>query len=283
MWFFSWSKGLNKNLNDGLLVFVKRNNVRLTEKNFQQVRTEKKHRTKIRKVFFFIKELSSFSMSFDQNQSDVLINLETILWLCSSALKKNYEKIDRQQTNLNYLFDEIRNIFSAVHHSNVESIDLDKIPIRFQNENPEIVRANSLSRLAQDIDLVQHAEHTMTHWIKQINRVRNLLAEDLLNFQPKQIKLTKFLFHLEVLSSKQWCSTNLSVFWSDRRIDLLEKTVDSTSEYSQSTSINESSIGDFSAEHRCKSKVNRSFISRTLLFPSEITFLFRNGEKSIKN
>ncbi|CAF4128186.1 unnamed protein product [Rotaria sp. Silwood2] len=151
--------GIDKPFEDGGVIFIKPNTIKLTDKNFKN-------------------ELVIFSMNFDQQNLDLMINLETILLSYLPSIKKAdewnklnlfNEKTDQIKLNLIYQIEQNANFFRTIHKSFIDCIQLQKVPIRLRHDTQEIINPNSLLRFVQDTELVQQAEETIIEWIKEID------------------------------------------------------------------------------------------------------------------
>lgn len=120
-------------------------------------------------------------MNFDENNSDLILNLETILRSYLPAIKKADEWKKFHQLNENsdhikfhliYQIEQNTNFFQTLHISFNNCIQLEKVPIRLNDDKQDILHPNTLRHFAQDNELIQQAEQTMTEWIKQIQNVR---------------------------------------------------------------------------------------------------------------
>ncbi|CAF4718807.1 unnamed protein product [Rotaria magnacalcarata] len=151
--------GIDKSFEDGGVIFIKPNKIPLTEKNFKN-------------------ELVLFSMNFDQQNLDLMINLETILfsYLPSIAKADEWNKLNlvnektaQVKSNLIYQIKRNADFFLTIHQSFVDCIQLQKVPVRLRHDTQEIINPNTLLRFTQDTELVQQAEETITEWMKEIN------------------------------------------------------------------------------------------------------------------
>ncbi|CAF1397791.1 unnamed protein product [Rotaria sordida] len=166
--------GIDKPFEDGGVIFLKPNTIKLTDKNFKN-------------------ELVIFSMNFDQQNLDLMINLETILLSYLPSIKKANEwnklnlfndKTDQIKLNLIYQLEQNAKFFRTIHKSFIDCIQLQKVPIRLRHDTQEIINPNSLLRFVQDTELVQQAEETIIEWIKDIDHfyrkstlVRQILSD----------------------------------------------------------------------------------------------------------
>lgn len=121
-----------------------------------------------------------FSMRFDQEQPDLVINLETVLhsYLPSISkadewkkLNRSTEDTDRIKFHLIYQLEYTTDFFRSLHRSLLDSIQLQKVPLRLRHDTPEILHPNSLIRFAQDTELVQQADEALIDWMTQIRNV----------------------------------------------------------------------------------------------------------------
>ncbi|CAF4986101.1 unnamed protein product [Rotaria sp. Silwood1] len=151
--------GIDKSFEDGGVIFIKPNTIKLTERNFKN-------------------ELVIFSMNFDQQNLDLMINLETILFSYLPSIKKADEwnklylfnrKTDQIKLNLIYQIEQNAIFFRTIHKSFIDCIQLQKVPIRLRHDTQEIINPNSLLRFVQDTELVQQTEETIIEWIKEID------------------------------------------------------------------------------------------------------------------
>jgi len=116
-------------------------------------------------------------MNFDQENLDLMINLETALLSYLPSIKqtdewkKLNENTDRLKLNLIYQIEQNAEFFRTIHTSFIDGIQLQKVPMRLRHDTQEVINPNSLLRFAQDTELVQQAEETITEWIKAIQNV----------------------------------------------------------------------------------------------------------------
>lgn len=119
-------------------------------------------------------------MNFDQENLDLMVNLEIALLSYLPSIKTTdewkklnlvHENIDRLKQNLIYQIEQNAEFFRTIHSSFIDSIQLQKVPIRLRHDVQEVINPNSLLRFAQDTELVQQAEETITEWIKEIQNV----------------------------------------------------------------------------------------------------------------
>lgn len=120
-------------------------------------------------------------MNFDsQKNLDLMINLETVLRSYLPSIKKTdewnklnllNENSDRLKLHLIYQIEQNTDFFQTIYASSIDCIQLQKVPIRLNHDTDEILNPNSLLRCAQDRELVQQAEETITEWIKDIQNV----------------------------------------------------------------------------------------------------------------
>lgn len=119
-------------------------------------------------------------MSFDQENLDLMINLETMFrsYLPSinradewNRLNQFNEKTDRVKSNLIYQIEENADFFRTLHSSFMDCIQLEKVPLRLRHDTQEVINPNSLLRFVQDSELLQQTEETILQWINEINKV----------------------------------------------------------------------------------------------------------------
>ena len=119
-------------------------------------------------------------MNFDQQNLDLLVNLETVLLSYLPSIKKAdewkklnlfTENIDRLKFHLIYQIEQNAEFFRTIHTSFTDAIQLQKVPLRLRLDSEEVINPNSLLRFAQDAELIQQAEETMSEWIKAIENV----------------------------------------------------------------------------------------------------------------
>jgi hypothetical protein len=116
-------------------------------------------------------------MNFDQENLDLMVNLETVLLSYLPSIKqtdewkKLNENTDRLKLNLIYQIEQNAEFFRTIHTSFIDGIQLQKVPMRLRHDTQEVINPNSLLRFAQDTELVQQAEETITEWIKAIQNV----------------------------------------------------------------------------------------------------------------
>jgi len=116
-------------------------------------------------------------MNFDQENLDLMVNLETALLSYLPSIKqtdewkKLNENTDRLKLNLIYQIEQNAEFFRTIHTSFIDGIQLQKVPMRLRHDTQEVINPNSLLRFAQDTELVQQAEETITEWIKAIQNV----------------------------------------------------------------------------------------------------------------
>jgi hypothetical protein len=116
-------------------------------------------------------------MNFDQENLDLMVNLETALLSYLPSIKqtdewkKLNENTDRLKLNLIYQIEQNAEFFRTIHTSFIDGIQLQKVPMRLRHDAQEVINPNSLLRFAQDTELVQQAEETITEWIKAIQNV----------------------------------------------------------------------------------------------------------------
>jgi hypothetical protein len=119
-------------------------------------------------------------MNFDQENLDLMVNLEIALLSYLPSIKTTdewkklnlvHENIDRLKQNLIYQIEQNAEFFRTIHSSFINGIQLQKVPIRLRHDAQEVINPNSLLRFAQDTELVQQAEETITEWIKEIQNV----------------------------------------------------------------------------------------------------------------
>ncbi|CAM4927444.1 unnamed protein product [Rotaria socialis] len=134
-------------------------------------------------------ELVLFSMNFDQQNLDLMINLETILFSYLPSIEKADEwdklnlfdeKTAQVKSNLIYQTKRTADFFLTIHQSFVDCIQLQKVPMRLRHDTQEIINPNTLLRFIQDTELVQQAEETIIEWMKEINsfyRKRTLVRQ----------------------------------------------------------------------------------------------------------
>ncbi|CAF0874531.1 unnamed protein product [Adineta ricciae] len=153
--------GIDKPFEDGGVIFLKPNAVKLTEKNYKNV------------------ELIIFSMNFDLPNFDLMINLEVHLSSYLPSIKRadEWNRLNLVNENTHRIkFDLICQIeqnidfLRTVHTSLIDRIQLSNVPMRLRHDTQEIIHPNSLLRFAQDTELVQKAEETMLDWIREIRQ-----------------------------------------------------------------------------------------------------------------
>ncbi|CAF1075088.1 unnamed protein product [Adineta steineri] len=176
--------GIDKPFDDGGVLFIKPNTIKLTDKNFKN-------------------ELVIFSMNFDQQNFDLMVNLETALLSYLPSIKKAEEwnrlnlvneNTDRIKYNLIYQMEQNADFFRTIHTSFVDCIHLQNVPIRLRHDTQEIIHPNSLLRFAQDTELVQQSEEIILEWIKEIN-----------NFYRKSISVRQIMSNSGPLNEiKYW-------------------------------------------------------------------------------
>ena len=119
-------------------------------------------------------------MNFDQENLDLMLNLETALLSYLPSIKKTdewkrlnllNENTERLKENLIYQIEQNADFFRTIHSSFTDGIQLAKVPIRLRHDTQEMINPNSLLRFAQDTELVQQSEETITEWIKEIQNV----------------------------------------------------------------------------------------------------------------
>lgn len=119
-------------------------------------------------------------MNFDRGNLDLLHQLETALlsylplvikadeWKKISLL---HENTDRLKQNLLYQLEQNADFFHTIHTSLFDAIQLQKVPMRLRHDTQEVIHPSALLRFAQDGELVQQAEETISEWIKAIDNV----------------------------------------------------------------------------------------------------------------
>jgi len=119
-------------------------------------------------------------MNFDEKDLDLMINLETVLLSYLPSIKKadEWNKLnllnenpDQLKLHLIYQLEQNADFFRTIHTSIINCIQLQKAPIRLTHDIQEVINPNSLLHFAQDTELIQQAEQTITEWIKDIQNV----------------------------------------------------------------------------------------------------------------
>jgi hypothetical protein len=121
-------------------------------------------------------------MHFDRQQSDLLLNFESILVSYLSSIQQAdewtmdgfrcvHDERYRMKYHLIYQLEQNVHFFRTVHRSSIECVQLEKVPVRLRHDSQEMIHPDALTRFAQDTELVQQAEHVMSIWIEQIHRV----------------------------------------------------------------------------------------------------------------
>ena len=119
-------------------------------------------------------------MNFDQQDLDLIINLETILFSYLPSIETadewnklclSNENIDQIKFNLIYQIERSAEFFRTVYRSLTDCIQLENVPVRLRHDTQDIINPNSLLRFAQDRELVQQAEEIIRQWIREINHV----------------------------------------------------------------------------------------------------------------
>lgn len=119
-------------------------------------------------------------MHFDDQQSDLLVNLEAVLRGSLPSIAKAaewprfqliHEKSERIKARLIHHMTRNADFLRTVHQSSTNRISLAKVPMRLRHDTDEVILPHSLLRFAQDPELVQQAEEAMVEWMKEIDHV----------------------------------------------------------------------------------------------------------------